>query len=184
MVEQFQNFKFISLIWNYCEHETRKTITPDLAWLVHINFKMLCILWMFQTLQDLLCLMIFDSIRFYPYPPRFFYWQSRHQLKESKTNNEVTTNNICSFQGIICVLFVATAFVHDDVIKWKHFPRYWPLVRGIHRSPVNSPHKGQWRGTVMFSLIYARINCWINNREASDLRHHRANYDVIIMLRW
>ena len=34
---------------------------------------------------------------------------------------------------------------HDDVIKWKHFPRYWPFVRGIHRSPVNSPHKGQWR---------------------------------------
>ena len=23
---------------------------------------------------------------------------------------------------------------HDDVIKWKHFPRYWPFVRGIHRS--------------------------------------------------
>ena len=21
--------------------------------------------------------------------------------------------------------------VHDDVIKWKHFPRYWPFVRGI-----------------------------------------------------
>ena len=21
---------------------------------------------------------------------------------------------------------------HDDVIKWKHFPRYWPFVRGIH----------------------------------------------------
>ena len=34
---------------------------------------------------------------------------------------------------------------HDDVIKWKHFPRYWPFVRRIHRSPVNSPHKGQWR---------------------------------------
>ena len=39
---------------------------------------------------------------------------------------------------------------HDDVIKWKHFPRYWPCVRGIHRSPVNSLHKGQWRGTLMF----------------------------------
>ena len=25
---------------------------------------------------------------------------------------------------------------HNDVIKWKHFPRYWPFVRGIHRSPV------------------------------------------------
>ena len=23
---------------------------------------------------------------------------------------------------------------HDDFIKWKHFPRCWPFVRGIHRS--------------------------------------------------
>ena len=30
---------------------------------------------------------------------------------------------------------------HDDVIKWKHFPRYWPFVWGIHRSPVNSHTK-------------------------------------------
>ena len=45
---------------------------------------------------------------------------------------------------------------HDDVIKWEHFPRYWPFVRVIHRSPVNSPHKGQWRGALMFSLICAR----------------------------
>ena len=28
---------------------------------------------------------------------------------------------------------------HDGVIKWKHFSRYWPFVRGIHWSPVNSP---------------------------------------------
>ena len=42
---------------------------------------------------------------------------------------------------------------HDDVIKWKHFPRHWPFVREIHRPPVNSPHKGQWRGALMFSLI-------------------------------
>ena len=33
---------------------------------------------------------------------------------------------------------------HDDVIKWKTFPRYWSFVRGIHRSVVNSPYKGQW----------------------------------------
>ena len=39
---------------------------------------------------------------------------------------------------------------HDDVIKWKHFLRNWPFVRGIHRSPMNSPHKGQWRGASMF----------------------------------
>ena len=42
---------------------------------------------------------------------------------------------------------------HDDVIQWKYFPRDWPFVRGIHRSPVNSPHKGQWRRALMFSLI-------------------------------
>ena len=70
---------------------------------------------------------------------------------------------------------------HDDVIKWKHFPRYWPFVREIHRSPVNSPHKGQWRGALMFTLICARINGWVNNREAGDLRRYRAHYDVIVM---
>ena len=70
---------------------------------------------------------------------------------------------------------------HDDVIKWKHFPRYWPFVRGIHRSPVNSPHKGQWRGALMFTLICVWINGWVNNREAGDSRRHRAHYDVIVM---
>ena len=71
---------------------------------------------------------------------------------------------------------------HDDVIKWKHFPRYWPFVRGIHRSPVNSPHKGQWRGVLMFSLICVWINDWVNSREAGDLRRYRAHYDVIVMI--
>ena len=45
---------------------------------------------------------------------------------------------------------------HDDVIKWKHLPHYWPFVRGIHRLPVNSPHKDQWRG----ALICARTSSW------------------------
>ena len=71
---------------------------------------------------------------------------------------------------------------HDDVIKWKHFPRYWPFVRGIHRSPVNSPHKGQWRGALMFTLICAWINDWVNNRKAGDLKRRRAHYDVTVML--
>ena len=70
----------------------------------------------------------------------------------------------------------------DDVIKWKHFPRYWSFVRRIHRSPLNSPHKGQWRGALMFSLICAWRNGWVNNRDAGDLRRHRAHYDVIVLL--
>ena len=60
----------------------------------------------------------------------------------------------------------AYRLMHDDVIKWKHFPRYWPFVRGIHRSPVNSPHKGQWRGALIFSLIWHQVvftrGYWIN----------------------
>ena len=71
--------------------------------------------------------------------------------------------------------------LHEDVIKWKHCPRYWPFVRGIHRSPVNSPHKGQWCVALVFSLICGRINGWVNNGEAGDLRRHRAHYDVTVM---
>ena len=80
-------------------------------------------------------------------------------------------------------LFVYTSMTctisveHGDVIKCKHFPRYWPFVRGIHRS-----HKGQWRGALMLSLICAWINGWVNNRETGDLRRHRAHYDVIVMM--
>ena len=71
---------------------------------------------------------------------------------------------------------------HDDVIKWKLFPRCWPLVRGIHRSPVNSPHKGQWRGALMYPFICAWINGWVNNHGADEMRRHRAHYDVIVMV--
>ena len=78
-------------------------------------------------------------------------------------------------------LLVAAISLKND-IKLKHFPRYWPFVWGIHRSPVNSPHKGQWRGSLMFSLICVWINGWVNNREAGDLKLYRAHYDVIVMI--
>ena len=74
-----------------------------------------------------------------------------------------------------------TTTKHDDVIKWKYFQRYWPFVRGIHRSPVNSPHKGHLCGAFIFSLICAWINGWVNNRETGNLRRHHAHYDVTVM---
>ena len=83
---------------------------------------------------------------------------------------------------ILIVVWWYNLEAYDDVIKWKHFPRYWPFLRGIHRSRVNSHHKGQWRGALMFSLICAWINGWVNNREAGDLRRHRAHYDFIVMI--
>ena len=64
----------------------------------------------------------------------------------------------------------------------KHFPRYWAFIGGIHRSPVNSPDKGEWRGALVCSLIRARITGWVNNGEVGDLRRHRAHYDVTVMI--
>ena len=81
-----------------------------------------------------------------------------------------------------CTRFNTCVTHHDDVIKWKRFPRYWPFVRGIHRSPVNSPHKGLWRGALIFYLICTRINGWVNNGHAGDLRRHWPHYDVTVMI--
>ena len=93
------------------------------------------------------------------------------------TLKNMGTNHLSSLP----FLHITKSIKLDDVIKWKHFPRYWPFVRGIHWSPANSPHKGQLRGALMFSLICAWINAWVNNREADDLRPHRAYYDLIAM---
>ena len=118
-----------------------------------------------------------------------------HKLKNSSFGNTSLTstmvcrtrtncNDLYNVLGDFCHKsgFVAVSPKnHDDVIKWKHFPRYWTFVRGIHRSPVNSPHKDQWRGALMFTLICARINGWVNNRMAGDLRRYRAHYDITVM---
>ena len=35
---------------------------------------------------------------------------------------------------------------------------------------MNSPHKGQWRRAMIFSLICAWTSDWVNSRDAGDLR--------------
>ena len=68
---------------------------------------------------------------------------------------------------------------------WRHqmetFSALLALCAGNSPVPVNSQHKGQWRGTLMFSLICAWINDWVNNRQAGDLRRHCGHYDVNVM---
>ena len=98
----------------------------------------------------------------------------------SRLVSQVRGVNKPIFFNLLFPLFFQT-YQHDDVIKWKHFPRYWPFVRGIHWSPVNSPHKGHWRGALMFSLICIWIYGWINNGEAGDLRRSHAHFDVTVM---
>ena len=126
-----------------------------------------------------------------------YWWQSDLLMPKIRNNpidlrpgrliikpQEILSAARCRIRQIVSVVyqqFKCCGVSHDDVIKWKHFPRYWPFVWGIHRSPVNSPHKGQWRGALMFTLICARINGWVNTREAGDLRRHRTHYDVTVM---
>ena len=68
--------------------------------------------------------------------------------------------------------------LHDDLVKWKYFPRYWPFVWGIHRS-IPSQRLVTRSFDVLF-VLYLNHG-WVNNREAADLRWHRAHYGVIVM---
>ena len=118
------------------------------------------------------CLPLNDSVS-----PSKITW---HQLKcPIPVTLLLLSNNEHKLHSMNVVEWFLATCNHDDVIKWKHFPCYWPFLRGIHQ--VSSPHKGQWRGALMLSLICARINSWVNNREAGDLRRHRAHYDGIVM---
>ena len=98
----------------------------------------------------------------------------------------------CDVSCTCIVDYLVLIFV--QLWQWKYFHchcrchchqmeallNYWLFVRGIHRSPMNCPHKGRWRGALIF-FIYAWINGWINNPEDRDLRYHRAHYDVTVM---
>ena len=68
---------------------------------------------------------------------------------------------------------------------WRHqmetFSALLALCAGNSPVPETSPHKGQWRGSLMLPLICAWINDRVNNREAGDLRRHRGHYDVNVM---
>ena len=85
----------------------------------------------------------------------------------------------------VCQLLMDLSVSKYENPWWRHqmetFSALLTLCVEIHRSSVNSPHKCQGRGALMFSLIWAWINGWVNNREAGDIRRHRTHYDVIVM---
>ena len=105
--------------------------------------------------------------------------QKRHPVKRTGTN--------------LPLLQLIFWCYHDDVIKWKHFPCYWPFMRGIHRWPVNSPHKwpvmrrfdvffdlrlnkrlsyyGTPKRTLMLIFLYQKIIFWYQ-KSISDIENH------------
>ena len=111
-----------------------------------------------------------------------FLFQDVHQRRDNCVLIVVSKHPMAHLianagRDIYCKQMDTIALVHNQTCSWwRHqmetFRRYWPFVLGIHRSPVNSPHKGQWRGALMFSLICVCINGWVNKRKAGDLRRH------------
>ena len=89
------------------------------------------------------------------YPPKLKWLRGKifnihilHSLWSEFTRN-ISISAAEGLRAKLLTCYCQQKFRHDDVIKWKHFPRYWAFVRGIHRSPMNTPYKGQWRGAVM-----------------------------------
>ena len=94
--------------------------------------------------------------------------------------------NDCGYRFCCFFFIIIPVIVLSFGAWWRHkmetFPRYRPFVRGIHQWLADSPHKGQWRRALVFPLICASTNGWVNNRDAGDLRRHRARCDVTVML--
>ena len=122
------------------------------------------------------------------YPATKFHGECRYEEVLGKNDIIITTTLFVLLPLVVMIGLYAHMTViagrevgHDDVIEWKHFPRCWSLVCWIHRWPVNSPLKGQWQRTMMFSLICVWTNGRVNNRDAGDLRRYRVHYDVTVM---
>ena len=107
---------------------------------------------------------------------RHFKFSPDDVLRTDRRNRAcpLSTLKIVMVQQKTRTLGPCIVVVHDDVIKCKHFLRYWPFVWGIHRSLVGE-FPAQRPVTRRFDVFFS------NNREAGCLRHHRTHYDVIVM---
>ena len=98
----------------------------------------------------------------------------------SSITRYILASEICTWlwYTLFCCSYVTSTWRHQMEI----FPHYWPFVKGIHRSPVDSSNKGQWRGALMFSLMCTSTNGWANCRDTGNLRRHGAHCDVTVII--
>ena len=113
------------------------------------------------------------------------FWKKRHGCLESKWLR--TAHVLFPWNKTIDTsyhtLFASLYFARKSISRWRHQMETFSALLTVcaGNSPVNSPHKGQWLGALMFSFICAWINSWVNNREAGDFRRYRAHYNVTVM---
>ena len=118
--------------------------------------------------------------------PTDTHWFLKHQKQIGNVINIIEITIVISGRERMhaCIWAMAPC-VHDDVIKWKHFPRYWPFVRGIQRLPVNSLHKGNM-------LLNKRLNKqswgWWFEPPSCSLWHHynllTKNARSLLLIAW
>ena len=88
------------------------------------------------------------------------------------------TTDCYGWKNILTNMGSSNTIFHYDVIKWKHFPFYWPFVRGIHRWPVNSPHRPVTQSFDVFfgQLLDTRLRkrwwCWWFETPSRPLWRH------------
>ena len=123
------------------------------------------------------------------WPPRLFHklWKvsetaGKHNRMTSWHRNGFHINSLVPSKFLLQGNGHVTTVLrlNDDVITWKHFPRYWPFV---NNSPVTGefPLKASNAKLWCFLWSVSWINVWVNNPEAGNLKHQCAHYDVIVM---
>ena len=163
----------IELTWNPLGTHNRHPISHPYGW------AMGCLSWVFWRKSIILQHNLLSSLWCF-YSPLLHYPLHNWDFQMPQSCWAVPSIAPIAWNSTIDRIF--ETLTHHDFIKWKHFPCYWPFVRGIHWSPANFPHKGQWRGALMFSVICAWTNGWVNNRDTCDLRCHCDHYDVNVMI--
>ena len=177
-----------NLCWSKCSNvitaylEDHTTSTLHLRDNVHVNNSFTY--WKLRRMLAFSCVMfwLYMFNLFLPYFPHIYIYIYMHTLRmlhmskyihechkhadglDTDCQSIITragTNQEWQMLSVTCEPYWKVLIMHDDVIKWKHIPRYWPFVR----SPVNSPHKGQWRGALMrfktkISRVIYRGNLW------------------------
>ena len=115
----------------------------------------------------------------------FIYTRNSHLLWKVIVQPKLPWIRFISSHHNICLDLPIAQAETPHRAWWRHqmetFSALLALCAGNSPVPVNSPRKGHWRGALMFSLICAWINDWVNNHEVGDLRRHRGHYDVHVM---
>ena len=148
-----------TFIWNQATHRTAYNTwvddprkIPD-HWIQHQHVRRMC------------CLDLWE------------YFSSLQRCRMSVMVSQLTgQSSVCLFS----ILFWLTSKKHQTSSLLALSKGDPPVTGGVSLQRASKYGK-RLQFMMMFSLICTWINGWVNNRDAGDLRRHRAHYDVTVM---